>query len=85
MGYEVKFLVNPDLILDNSTKEPNAEFLALFTGMALKGTTVVSYYDDDDLSLNQQNWTIRIRKKSNKKLNNALLRRDILRLIRNLH
>lgn len=67
VGYEVKFLVNPDLILDNSTKEPNAEFLALFTGMALKGTTVVSYYDDDDLSLNQQNWTIRIRKKSNKK------------------
>ena len=66
-GYEVKFLVNPDLILDSSTKQPNAEFLALFEGMSLKGTTVASYYDDDDLSLNQQNWTIRIRKKSNKK------------------
>ena len=66
-GYEVKFLVNPDLILDNSTKEPNAEFLALFTGMSLKGTTKMSYYDTPDLALNQQNWTIRIRKKSNKK------------------
>ena len=67
VGYEVKFLVNPDLVLDSSTKQPNAEFLALFEGMSLKGTTVASYYDDDDLSLNQQNWTIRIRKKSNKK------------------
>ena len=27
-GYEVKFLVNPDLALDSSTKQPNAEFLA---------------------------------------------------------
>lgn len=66
-GYEVKFLVNPDLILDNSTKEPNAEFLALFTGMALKGTTKMSYYDTEDLALNNAGWTIRIRKKSNKK------------------
>ena len=66
-GYEVKFLVNPDLILDNSTKEPNAEFLALFEGMSLKGSTKMSYYDTEDLALNQQNWTIRIRKKSNKK------------------
>ena len=66
-GYEVKFLVNPDLILDNSTKEPNAEFLALFTGMALKGTTKMSYYDTEDLALNNSGWTIRIRKKSNKK------------------
>ena len=66
-GYEVKFLVNPDLILDNSTKEPNAEFLALFTGMSLKGTTKMSYYDTEDLALNNAGWTIRIRKKSNKK------------------
>lgn len=66
-GYEVKFLVNPDLILDNSTKEPKAEFLALFTGMALKGTTKMSYYDTEDLALNNAGWTIRIRKKSNKK------------------
>lgn len=66
-GYEVKFLVNPDLILDNSTKEPKAEFLALFTGMALKGTTKMSYYDTEDLALNNSGWTIRIRKKSNKK------------------
>lgn len=65
-GYEVKFLVNPDLILDNSTKEPKAEFLALFTGMALKGTTKMSYYDTPDLALNNAGWTIRIRKKSNK-------------------
>ena len=66
-GYEVKFLVNPDLILDSSTKQPNAEFLALFTGMALKGTTKMSYYDTEDLALNNAGWTIRIRKKSNKK------------------
>ena len=66
-GYEVKFLVNPDLILDSSTKQPNAEFLALFTGMALKGTTKMSYYDTPDLALNNAGWTIRIRKKSNKK------------------
>lgn len=65
-GYEVKFLVNPDLILDSSTKEPKAEFLALFTGMALKGTTKMSYYDTPDLALNNAGWTIRIRKKSNK-------------------
>lgn len=65
-GYEVKFLVNPDLILDNSTKQPNAEFLALFTGMTLKGTTKMSYYDTPDLALNNAGWTIRIRKKSNK-------------------
>ena len=65
-GYEVKFLVNPDLVLDNSTKQPNAEFLALFTGMALKGTTKMSYYDTPDLALNNAGWTIRIRKKSNK-------------------
>ena len=66
-GYEVKFLVNPDLILDSSTKQPNAEFLALFTGMSLKGTTKMSYYDTEDLALNNAGWTIRIRKKSNKK------------------
>ena len=66
-GYEVKFLVNPDLILDSSTKQPNAEFLALFTGMVLKGTTKMSYYDTEDLALNNAGWTIRIRKKSNKK------------------
>ena len=66
-GYEVKFLVNPDLILESSTKQPNAEFLALFTGMALKGTTKMSYYDTPDLALNNAGWTIRIRKKSNKK------------------
>lgn len=66
-GYEVKFLVNPDLILDNSTKEPNAEFLALFEGMSLKSTTKMSYYDTPDLALNNAGWTIRIRKKSNKK------------------
>ena len=66
-GYEVKFLVNPDLILDNSTKEPNAEFLALFEGMSLKGSTKMSYYDTEDLALNNAGWTIRIRKKSNKK------------------
>ncbi|WP_291626019.1 hypothetical protein [Clostridium sp.] len=65
-GYEVKFLANPDLILDTSTKQPNAEFLALFTGMALKGTTKMSYYDTPDLALNNAGWTIRIRKKSNK-------------------
>ena len=67
VGYEVKFLVNPDLILDNSTKEPNAEFLALFEGMSLKSTTKMSYYDTPDLALNNAGWTIRIRKKSNKK------------------
>ena len=66
-GYEVKFLVDPDLILDNSTKEPNAEFLALFEGMSLKSTTKMSYYDTPDLALNNAGWTIRIRKKSNKK------------------
>ena len=66
-GYEVKFLVNPDLILESSTKQPNAEFLALFTGMSLKGTTKMSYYDTEDLALNNAGWTIRIRKKSNKK------------------
>lgn len=66
-GYEVKFLVKPDLILDSSTKQPNADFLALFTGMALKGTTKMSYYDTEDLALNKAGWTIRIRKKSNKK------------------
>ena len=66
-GYEVKFLVNPDLILDSSTKQPNAEFLAFFTGMVLKGTTKMSYYDTEDLALNNAGWTIRIRKKSNKK------------------
>ena len=66
-GYEVKFLVNPDLILDNSTKEPKAEFLALFEGMSLKSTTKMSYYDTPDLALNNAGWTIRIRKKSNKK------------------
>lgn len=66
-GYEVKFLVNPNLILDSSTKQPNAEFLALFTGMALKGSTKMSYYDTEDLALNNAGWTIRIRKKSNKK------------------
>ena len=65
-GYEVKFLVDPDLILDNSTKEPNAEFLALFEGMSLKSTTKMSYYDTPDLALNNAGWTIRIRKKSNK-------------------
>lgn len=66
-GYEVKFLVKPDLVLDSSTKQPNADFLALFTGMALKGTTKMSYYDTPDLTLNEAGWTIRIRKKSNKK------------------
>ena len=66
-GYEVKFLVKPDLVLDSSTKKPNADFLALFTGMTLKGTNKMSYYDTPDLALNKAGWTIRIRKKSNKK------------------
>ena len=55
------------LILDSSTKQPNAEFLALFEGMSLKGSTKMSYYDTEDLALNNAGWTIRIRKKSNKK------------------
>lgn len=64
--YEVKYLVNPDLVLndDGTYKE---EFQNLFTDFALKGTTRMSYYDTEDLALNQAGWTIRIRKKSNKK------------------
>ena len=65
VGYEVKFLVDPAKILSGS--EPIADFKNLFEGFALKGTTKMSYYDTEDLALNQQNWTIRIRKKSNKK------------------
>ena len=65
-GYEVKFLVAPDLVL-NSDGSYKDEFKNLFTNFALKGTTRMSYYDTEDLSLNKAGWTIRIRKKSNKK------------------
>ena len=64
-GYEVKFLVDPAKILSGS--EPIADFQNLFEGFALKGTTKMSYYDTEDLALNNAGWTIRIRKKSNKK------------------
>ena len=42
--YEVKYLVNPDLVLndDGTYKE---EIQNLFTDFALKGTTRMSYYD----------------------------------------
>ena len=65
-GYEVKFLVAPDLVL-NESGEYIEEFKNLFTNFELKGTTRMSYYDTEDLALNQEGWTIRIRKKSNKK------------------
>ena len=65
-GYEVKFLVAPDLVL-NSDGSYKDEFKNLFTNFALKSTTRMSYYDTEDLSLNKAGWTIRIRKKSNKK------------------
>lgn len=64
-GYEVKFLVDPAKILSGS--EPIADFQGLFEGFAQKGTTKMSYYDTEDLALNNAGWTIRIRKKSNKK------------------
>ena len=64
-GYEVKFLVDPAKILSGS--EPIVDFQNLFEGFALKGTTKMSYYDTPDLALNNSGWTIRIRKKSNKK------------------
>lgn len=65
-GYEVKFLVATDLVL-NSDGSYKDEFKNLFTNFALKGTTRMSYYDTEDLSLNKAGWTIRVRKKSNKK------------------
>ena len=73
-GYEVKYLVNPDLVLndDGTYKE---EFQNLFTDFALKGTTRMSYYDTEDLALNQAGWTIRIRKKSNKKAQQCTFKR----------
>ena len=72
--YEVKYLVNPDLVLndDGTYKE---EFQNLFTDFALKGTTRMSYYDTEDLALNQVGWTIRIRKKSNKKAQQCTFKR----------
>ena len=72
--YEVKYLVNPDLVLndDGTYKE---EFQNLFTDFALKGTTRMSYYDTEDLALNQAGWTIRIRKKSNKKAQQCTFKR----------
>ena len=72
--YEVKYLVNPDLVLndDGTYKE---EFQNLFTDFALKGTTRMSYYDTEDLALNQAGWTIRIRKKSNKKAQHCTFKR----------
>lgn len=73
-GYEVKYLVNPDSVLndDGTYKE---EFQNLFTDFALKGTTRMSYYDTEDLALNQAGWTIRIRKKSNKKAQQCTFKR----------
>lgn len=73
-GYEVKFLVNPDLVL-NEDGTYIEEFQNLFTGFALKGTTRMSYYDTEDLALNQAGWTIRIRKKSNKKAQQCTFKR----------
>ena len=72
--YEVKYLVNPDLALndDGTYKE---EFQNLFTDFTLKGTTRMSYYDTEDLALNQAGWTIRIRKKSNKKAQQCTFKR----------
>ena len=73
-GYEVKFLVAPDLVL-NESGEYIEEFKNLFTNFELKGTTRMSYYDTEDLALNQAGWTIRIRKKSNKKAQQCTFKR----------
>ena len=73
-GYEVKYLVNPDMVLNGDGTYID-EFQNLFTGFALKGTTRMSYYDTEDLALNQAGWTIRIRKKSNKKAQQCTFKR----------
>lgn len=65
-GYEVKFLIKPEVVLNEDGTYID-EFQNIFTDFALKGTTKMSYYDTEDLALNQAGWTIRIRKKSNKK------------------
>ena len=73
-GYEVKYLVNPNIVLNGDGTYID-EFQNLFTGFALKGTTRMSYYDTEDLTLNQAGWTIRIRKKSNKKAQQCTFKR----------
>lgn len=66
VGYEVKFLVDQEVVLDEDGNYIE-EFQNLFTDFELKGTTKMSYYDTEELALNEEGWTIRIRKKSNKK------------------
>ena len=66
VGYEVKFLVDQTLVLDEEGNYVE-DFKNLFTDFELKGTTKMSYYDTEELALNEAGWTIRIRKKSNKK------------------
>lgn len=66
VGYEVKFLVDQEVVLDEDGNYIE-EFQNLFTDFELKGTTKMSYYDTEELALNEAGWTIRIRKKSNKK------------------
>ena len=65
-GYEVKFLVDQEVVLDEDGNYIE-EFQNLFTDFELKGATNMSYYDTEELALNKEGWTIRIRKKSNKK------------------
>lgn len=61
-GYEVKFLIDPKVVLNG--EELSEDFKKVFE---LKGITRASYYDTDNLDLNKSGWTIRVRKKSNKK------------------
>ncbi|WP_017811305.1 CYTH domain-containing protein [Paenibacillus shenyangensis] len=64
-GYEVKFVLNQNVLDPDST--PDAELTSAF---ALPGTAqkiAVEYFDTDEQSLNEQGWNVRLRKKEDKK------------------
>lgn len=66
-GYEIKFLVDPEKVFgDKSSNDLALKFFNLFNAK-IAFNTKMSYYDDDNLTLNNAGWTIRVRKKSNKK------------------
>lgn len=64
-AYEVKFLADPDLVLDSSGS-PRSEVMDTLDLNSTPQAIRVEYFDTDTLELNSKGWDVRIRKKENK-------------------
>ncbi|MEK4851668.1 hypothetical protein NST04_17615 [Paenibacillus sp. FSL H7-0756] len=64
-AYEVKFLADPDLVLDSSGS-PRSEVVDALDLDSTPQAIRVEYFDTNMLELNSKGWDVRLRKKENK-------------------